>query len=117
MTAAHLITEKELLRTVVELAHTFGWLVYHQVDMGHRDDAGRVHYSRRIGPGFPDLVLCQPVTGRLIFAELKAQNGHISGPQQEWLYALENSKSSVTYLWKPSDLPDIEKILAGDGIA
>jgi hypothetical protein len=66
------ITEKELQSTVIGWAETYGWLVYHQVDMGFQDPTtGKWKHSRRIGPGFPDLVLVHPKRGRLIFAELK----------------------------------------------
>ena len=87
MNAQELITEKELQSTVIGWAETYGWLVYHQVDMGFKDPmTGKWKHSRRIGPGFPDLVLVHPKRGRLIFAELKAEKGKVKSHQQEWGY-------------------------------
>ena len=122
MNAQELITEKELQSTVIGWAETYGWLVYHQVDMGFQDPTtGKWKHSRRIGPGFPDLVLVHPKRGRLIFAELKAEKGKLKPHQQEWLDALDNARSKdkpghthMVAVWRPSDLDDIERILRGE---
>jgi len=110
LTASNLITEKQLQSTVLGWAKAYGWLAYHQLDTGGRDTNGNVYYSRRIGPGFPDLVLCHPVWGKLIFAELKTDKGKVSENQQEWLEALRKTKTAV-YVWRPRDMPEIEQIL------
>jgi hypothetical protein len=120
--AQELITEKQLQSTVIGWAETYGWLVYHQVDMGFQDPTtGKWKHSRRIGPGFPDLVLVHPKRGRLIFAELKAEKGKVKPHQQEWLDALDNARSKdkpghthTVAVWRPSDLDDIERILRGE---
>ncbi len=105
-----LVTEAAFQRTVVEYAHALGYLVYHQVDMGRKDpETGRVSYSRRIGPGFPDLVIAGH--GRLIFAELKSQKGNLSNDQRRWAGVLLDAAAQV-YLWRPSDWEEIEKVLS-----
>ena len=117
-----LITEKDFQATVIDLARTYGWFVYHQVDMGFQDPTtGKWKHSRRIGPGFPDLVLVHPKWGQLIFAELKAEKGKIKPHQQEWLDALPTARSKdkpghthMVAVWRPSDLDDIERILRGE---
>lgn len=100
--AEELITEKDFLATVVEMATALGWLAYH------------THDSRRSQPGFPDLVLVK--SNRLIFAELKRHEGVLSGFQRQWISALERLEEDAevdTYVWWPSDLARIEAILQG----
>lgn len=69
----------------------------------------------RIGPlgprnesGFPDLVLVR--RPRVIFAELKAERGRLLDAQRDWLAALRDC-SVESYLWRPSDWPEIERVL------
>lgn len=108
-----MVTEKQFQATVVEMAEAFGWMVYHQVDMGFTDAEGKHHHSRRIGPGFPDLVLCHPERGALIFAELKADKGRLASNQKVWFDALSKAHP-WTYVWRPKDWHEIEKALRGD---
>lgn len=92
------LTEKAWQAEVVRTALQLGWaLVYHTFD------------SRRSAIGFPDLVLCRPP--RLIFAELKSEAGRITVAQAEWLEALADS-SAESYIWRPSDRPTVDRILA-----
>lgn len=92
-------TEAQFERAVVELAQAFGWLDYHTRD------------SRRSNPGFPDLVLVR--ADRLIFAELKSEKGRVAPAQQQWLDALAATchRALGVYVWRPSDWPEIERIL------
>lgn len=61
-------------------------------------------------PGFPDTVLVKK--GVLIFAELKRQKvKEVEPAQQEWLEALSTVESVKVHVWKPSDLPEIERLL------
>lgn len=113
MTAAHLITEKELQVSVFKLAIGFGWLV------------GWTHDARQSEPGEPDLRMVHRVMGRVIFAELKREKGKYttgrwnkSGSrwlpgQDEWADALTACPGVEYYLWRPSDLNEIERILRG----
>ena len=57
--------------------------------------------------GFPDLVL---VRERVIYAELKAQKGVIRPEQKQWRDWLK-AANAEHHLWRPSDWPDIERIL------
>ena len=103
------ISEKDFQRTVVEYCHALGYLVFHQIDMGFKDpETGRQSYSRRIGPGFPDLVIAGH--GRVIFAELKSEKGKLSKDQQAWLQLLSDA-GEKWFVWRPSDWSNIEKIL------
>ena len=58
--------------------------------------------------GFPDCVFSR--RERLIFAELKAGRGKPSIEQEAWLVSLRSAPVEV-YVWKPSDIDEIEKIL------
>jgi hypothetical protein len=95
-------TERQFERAVVEYAELRGWMVYHTFD------------SRRSNPGFPDLVMVRD--GKLVFAELKSQNGRVSRSQGDWLEALDGvagwpiDKVDV-FVWRPSDWTHIEETL------
>jgi len=104
------MSEEGLLRHVRECARAFGWLVYHTRD------------SRRSDAGFPDLVLVRPP--RLIFAELKTEQGRLTAEQREWVALLDEvwqaqrgtlSRAIEVYVWRPSDWlrGEIEGVLRG----
>lgn len=96
------MTEAQLDAAIVELAVRRGWLTYH------------THRSDRSEPGFPDRVFVR--AGRLIFAELKAEKGRMSAAQHVWASELNKVEVAVggsvrVFLWRPSDMPLIERIL------
>lgn len=108
------MSEKEFQGHVLSLAVAKGWRCYHTYD------------SRRSQPGFPDLVMVRG--GRIVFAELKSERGKLSEPQMEWILALREVEERVDYYvmdagwddpsdtmlvqcWRPSDWPEIERIL------
>jgi hypothetical protein len=91
------VSEKQLQSAVVQWARLNGWLVFHPFD------------SRRSQAGFPDLTLVRGE--RLMFAELKATDGRVTGAQQEWLAALAAAGCEV-HVWRPGDWGQIERTLA-----
>ncbi len=91
------LTEKEFMAQVVEVAQTLGWLTYHTFN------------SQRSTAGFPDLVLVRPP--RVIFAELKRQNGRVTIPQHLWFHDLDECPGVEVYIWKPSDWSEIVEVL------
>lgn len=96
------MTEAHLQRTVTDMATRFGWMWYH------------THDSRRSPGGFPDVTLVR--AGRLVFAELKAEKGRLSAAQHVWARELNNVEENTdgvvqVFVWRPSDLPEIERIL------
>ena len=95
------ISEKEFQQQVLELAVRCRWMSYHTFD------------SRRSTPGFPDLTLVRPP--RIIFAELKSQNGHMTADQSKWVGALAECTSVETYVWRPGDWEHITATLTGLG--
>jgi len=94
-TTAVTMSEQELLDSVVELAHLFGWRV------AHFRPARTAHGWRTPvaadGAGWPDLTLVRG--DRLIFAELKSRRGRLSDEQQAWLDVL--GAVGEVHVWRP----------------
>lgn len=104
-TIAAAMTESELQTNVIDLAHTYGWLIHHCRPAANRD--GRWSTPIQGDPGFPDLVLVHERRGLLIFAELKRQRGRSTTTQDAWQLALltvepENDVVRV-YTWRPAN--------------
>lgn len=93
----HAISEKEFQQQVIDFAKLHGWISYH------------THDSRRSSAGYPDLTLLKG--SRIIFAELKRQNGRLRPEQEIWLAALRKVPGLEVFVWKPSNWLDIEKFL------
>lgn len=92
-----IVTEKELQSQVYHLAKLGHWDYYH------------THNSLYSPAGFPDCVMVRG--DRLIFAELKRENGKPSIEQTHWLQILATIPSIEVYLWKPQDWDEIVKVL------
>jgi len=90
------LSEAQWQSQVIQLAKLRGWAYYHTVD------------SRKSNRGFPDLVL---VRERVIYAELKTQNGRVRPEQKDWKDLLELAGQEV-YLWRPSDVEQVDLVLA-----
>ena len=86
--------QTQIIRTAVLLKWTRD-LIYH------------THNSKRSDPGFPDLVLCRE---RLIVVEVKRDGENPTPAQERWLIGLARA-GVETYLWRPSDWPEIEAVL------
>ncbi len=107
-------TEKQFAQTVINMARAYGWIV------------GCTHDSRKSEPGEPDLRMVHPDQRRVIFAELKTEKGRLSKGhwnlrqtrwlpgQDDWLEALRQCPGVETYLWRPSDMDEIDLRLAGE---
>ena len=91
-----MITERDFQRQVLDLARLFGWTAYHP------------QLSKWSERGWPDLALVRPP--RLIFAELKRENGKTSDYQDKWL-ALLGACPVEVYLWRPSQLEEVAAAL------
>ena len=104
--ATNHITEREFQATVVALARAYGWMVNGVLEQRE--------YSKRLSKGFPDLVLARykpgSIVGWLIFAELKSQKGRVSPEQRAWLTLLSVCGQD-TFVWRPGDLDEIERVL------
>lgn len=102
--SADAMPEGLLLARIRRLALDHSYLAYH------------THDSRRSELGFPDVCLARAATatspGRLIFAELKAQQGKVTREQAIWLDVLRHTVPGIeSYLWRPSDWSTITAII------
>ena len=90
------VLEKDAQATILMLAETLGWRVYHTFD------------SRRSAEGFPDLVL---VRDRVVFAELKREGERPRPNQTDWLNTLA-AAGAETYVWTLADWDEIVSVLS-----
>lgn len=101
-------TEEQFQQAVIQYAQLMGWRVYH------------TRNSKGSEPGFPDLFcvrahfapngICE--SAECVIAELKS-GAKVTKDQQWWLAALDSLAINVrTYLWRPDDWPEINRVLA-----
>ncbi len=96
-TALPPITEAAFQRQVTDLARILGWSVYHP------------QLSKWSERGWPDLAMVRPP--RLVFAELKRENGKTTEHQDRWLGLLRGVPGVEVYLFRPSDLEQVAAVL------
>jgi hypothetical protein len=106
-------SEADWTAYVIDLAHRYGWLVAHFRPA--RTATGWRTPVQADGAGFPDLVLVNPWQRQLVFAELKARNGHPSRAQLNWLANLADVENVGVYVWRPDQAADVERVLKGEG--
>ena len=85
------MTEKSFQASVIRVARTLGWLVYHTFD------------SRRSASGFPDLVL---VRDRILYRELKVGKNKLSPTQKLWRDSIRDAGGDWAE-WRDTDMDDI----------
>jgi len=103
------MNEAQWQAQVVQLAHTFGWLVQHT----RPAKVGDKWMTPITGDvGFPDLVLAHPQRG-VLFAELKTARGRLSAAQKDWAQVL-GAGGGECHLWRPDDLLAVMKRLKGN---
>jgi VRR-NUC domain len=93
------MSERELQTAVCELLELFGWRWMHQRPARTRD-GWRTAISG--DAGFPDIVA---VRERVVWIELKSENGRLSAEQGHWLAELGYAGMEV-HCWRPSDWRD-----------
>jgi hypothetical protein len=127
-TAVKRVSEIDFRRQLVGpngLATMLGWV--HMGIRGAMTTKGwRTPVTGELGKGWPDLVLVRVRDRRLIFAELKADDGHLSADQAAVLDALtaisgvwidscvrEDARVSKVevHVWRPRDLEAIAEVL------
>jgi hypothetical protein len=87
------MTEAELQEHVRILARDLGLYHFH------------VHDSRRSQGGWPDSVIVNLITGRILYRELKTQAGQLTSEQKALGYAL-TAGGHDWQVWRPADLLD-----------
>lgn len=103
--------ESDFQEQVIQLARLLRWRVawFRPVRVQRRN--GTVYHETPVGAdgkGWPDLILTR--AGRLVAAELKSERGRLTAQQTAWLAALR-AAGVEAHVWKPSDWPEIERIL------
>lgn len=69
-----------------------------------------VYDSRRSNPGWPDIVAIR--RGRMVVAELKTMAGKVTRDQQEWLDGFAGVLGVEAFLWRPSDVREVDRTFA-----
>lgn len=93
------ILEKDWQRDVRKLADTLGYRrAYHTFD------------SRRSDTGFPDLVLVSPQRRRIVYLELKREQGKLTARQAGWIRDLHHAGAEV-YVARPRHLQALTSVL------
>lgn len=107
-------TEAQFQSAVQQLATLRGWSWMHIRPGLNERGHWRTPISGRLGAGWPDLVLIKGTASgcRLIFAELKAQKGKVTGLQSEVLGVLTAVPCAEVYVWRPSDWENIMETLS-----
>jgi hypothetical protein len=127
-------SEALLQRQVVDLARWRGWGVAYRPQRGRASElddeplTGLVFHPRimyRSEPGWPDLTLVRRRDRRLIFAELKAEDGKLTRRQERVLELLRclqfdpmeyggllpAAPRIEVHVWRPADIERIAEIL------
>jgi len=99
------ISEDTFTKQVVDLARWLGWRIMHQ-------RPARTNNSWRTAimghAGFPDIIALRG--NRRLMAELKSAKGKVTVEQNDWLQAAREA-GFETFIWKPKDIDEIERIL------
>jgi hypothetical protein len=118
------MTEREFQDAIVELAHLWGWRVFHARAAGtNKGWRTPIAYD---GKGYPDLTLIHP-KGHIVFAEIKRETGSkTSDDQIAWGETLAECAREIELridrdewidtiryrLWRPRDGDDIATVLS-----
>lgn len=111
------MTEREFQDQYLQLARACGWQRICHFRPARTMKGWRTPIQG--DKGFPDTVICgqfkipllsrEPI-GKLIFAELKVEQGELTVPQHVWIDLLRAAGQEV-YVWRPSDWSIIERTL------
>jgi hypothetical protein len=104
MTRVAAILEADLQAAVIDLAHLYGWRIFHARPAQNARGNWRTPVSAD-GAGFPDLVMARK--HEVVIVELKSQAGRLRPEQTEWLADLAaidpTDRRLRTFVWRPSD--------------
>lgn len=99
------MSEDELQAAICELLDLFGWRWMHQRP-ARTSKGWRTAISGH--KGFPDIIAVRG--SRIVTIELKSEKGRPTPDQDAWGWALAKA-GAESYVWHPSNLPSIAKIL------
>ncbi len=101
------ISEKVFTAQVIALLRWYKWRCAH-FRPGKTQRGRWVTAVSGDGVGFPDIFALRG--NRRIMAELKASKGKPSPEQLEWL-RVAGQAGIETYVWRPKDIDEIERVL------
>ncbi len=107
--ALRAMSEKEWQQEVISLAHSWGWAAVHFAVA--RTASGWRTPCRADGKGWVDLVL---VLDCVLHIECKTETGKLTPDQEEWRDRLLKA-GAKWYLWRPSDIDEIIRVLGRKG--
>ena len=103
---ASLMTEREWMAQVTQAAELYGWTWVH-FRPAQTSKGWRTPVSGPNGAGYFDLEL---VRDRIIYAELKRQDGRLD-PSQKAVHDRYRAAGADVRVWRPSDLPEVLEAL------
>lgn len=106
---ARLVSEAEFQRAVLEYAEWNGWRAVHFRPARIKNGEWRTPIQGKHAKGFFDTVLVRPP--RVVFLELKREDGKMSPEQVEWLAALRQCGGVEVAVVRPSGWGVVEKML------
>lgn len=105
------MSEADWQSTIVDLAQTLGWMALHVADsrkeVVNRRTRERHLVGDREAAGLPDWLL---IRDRVLFVELKRQDGQLSIRQREVIAALDKA-GAEWFVWRPSDYDEAVQVL------
>lgn len=104
------IKEEDFKRQVTSAAEFLGWKWVHWRPLRTKH-GWQTPYDGPLGKGWPDLTLTHERKQRMLFAELKSQNGDVDPEQQDLIDYLRRCGQEA-YIWRPSDLSEILAVLS-----
>lgn len=90
--------EKKYMQSILTLARILGWETHHVFD------------SRYSSAGWPDIEMVRPP--RHVYAEIKLDGTRLDPEQEKIIGLLRLCPQLEVYVWRPSDWPEVQKILA-----
>lgn len=103
-------SEAQFQQQVTGLANLRGWEWMHIQPGLNERGFYRTPVSGSLGAGWPDLVLVKGE--RILFVELKAEKGKVTGLQEQVLGILGQARYIEVYVWRPSDWETILEVLS-----
>jgi len=129
------ISEKDFAKWLEELLEIYGYKWVHFRPARVRRGGKEIYETPYTGhKGFVDYVIAHEEKKRLLFVELKSEEGRVSPEQERWIEVLRECVRQITYtpieiakkriagqitlvpsfevyIWRPSDRDKIEEIL------
>jgi hypothetical protein len=94
----------DLQRQVRDLSAMYGWLHMH-VRPAQTTRGWRTPVTGQLGPGWPDMVLVNPMRRRTIAVEIKREFEELR-PDQVYVHTMLREAGWTVLVWRPSDMSE-----------